>query len=385
MADYYSTLGISRDSGPEDIKKAYRKMALEYHPDRNQGSKEAEDRFKEITEAYEVLRDAEKRALYDRYGKQGLKGSAGPGGFGGFDFADAIEVFMRDFGGFGGLEDLFRGRRPGGGGRASQAGQNLRARIPLTLAEVATGVTKRIRVQLLEPCDTCEGSGAAPGTKPETCRTCGGMGEERVVQRSVLGQFVSVAPCRSCGGEGTLLPHPCETCHGDGRVRKESEIDVEIPAGVSSENFITLRGQGNVGPRGGPRGDIMVLLDVEEDPRLVREGNDLVMDLPITFSQAALGDEVEVPTIAGEARLTVPPGVQSGTVLRLRGKGLPDLHGRSVGDQLVRIRLWTPQDLSGEQQELFRSLREIEAPIPEKIESGEHRGFWSRVKEALTS
>jgi molecular chaperone DnaJ len=385
MSDYYSTLGVSRDSGPDDIKKAYRKLALEYHPDRNQGSKEAEERFKEITEAYEVLRDAEKRALYDRYGKQGLKGGAGPGGFGGFDFADAIEVFMRDFGGFGGIEDLFRGRRPGSGGPTSQKGQNLRARIPMTLAEVASGVTKRIRVQLLEPCDTCEGSGAAPGTGPELCGTCGGSGEERVVQRSVLGQFVSVAPCRNCQGEGRILSDPCGTCRGDGRKRKETEIDVEIPAGVSSENFITLRGQGNVGPRGGPRGDIIVLLEVEEDPRLTRDGNHLVMNLPITFSQAALGDRVAVPTIDGEAQLTIPAGVQAGTVLRLRGKGLPDLHGRSVGDQLVRIRLWTPQELTDEQEAVFRSLRESETPIPEDLGSREHRGFWSRVKEALTS
>jgi molecular chaperone DnaJ len=384
MADYYELLGVSRDAGSDEIKKAYRKLALEHHPDRNQGSKEAEERFKEVTEAYEVLRDGEKRALYDRYGEQGLKGGAGPGGFGGFDFTDAIEVFMRDFGGFGGLEDLFRGGRGRGGGPGQgQKGQNLRVRIPLTLSEVVAGVTKRIRVQLLEPCDTCGGNGAAPGTTPEPCRTCGGTGEERVVQRSVFGQFVSVAPCRQCRGEGVVRPEPCPSCHGDGRTRQEREVDVEIPPGVSSENFITLRGQGHSGSRGGSRGDVVVLLDVEEDPRLQREGANLFMDLAVTFAQAALGDEVTVPTVDGEAELQIPAGVQSGTVLRLRGRGLPELHGRGRGDQLVRIHVWTPGDLTREQQELFRQLREKESPAPDPGDR-KGKGFWSKVKEAFS-
>ena len=281
MADYYGLLGVDRTADTEVIKKAYRKLALQYHPDRNNGSKEAEERFKEVTQAYEVLRDSEKRAVYDRYGEQGFRGQAGPGGFGGFEFADAIEVFMRDFGGFSGIEDLFGGR----GGRpsrsASRKGQTVRIRLPLSLHDVSHGVKKKLRVALLESCGPCQGSGAEPGTEPSTCGDCGGSGEQRHVQRSVFGQFVSVQPCRTCGGEGRVISSLCDTCRGEGRVRSEREVEVEVPAGVTSENFLTLRGQGSVGPRGGPRGDLVILLEVEEDPRFVRDGSDLVHELPV--------------------------------------------------------------------------------------------------------
>lgn len=385
MSDYYNRLGISRDASTEDIKKAYRKLALKYHPDRNEGSKEAEARFREVTEAYEVLREPEKRASYDRYGEQGLRGGPGAGpGFGGFDFADAIEVFMRDFGGFGGFEEIFGGRRGGSRSQEAGKGQTLRVRLPLTLKDVARGVTKKLRVAVLDQCEDCSGSGAAPGTSPVPCQACGGTGEERQVQRSVFGQFVSVGPCRNCGGEGRVIAELCEKCRGDGRVRTEREVEVEIPQGVSSENFLTLRGQGNVGPRGGPRGDIIVMLDVEDDPRFVRDGDDLLFDLPITFAQAALGDEVEVPTVEAVARVTVPPGAQTGEILRLRGQGLPGLHGRGRGDQLIRVRVWTPRKLSKEQERILRELREIEDAPPESGESDGERGFWSKVKEAFS-
>ena len=384
MADYYELLGVSRDADADEIKKAYRRLALKHHPDRNDGSKESEERFKEITEAYEVLRDDEKRALYDRYGEEGVKRSA-RGGFGaqGFDFSDAIEVFMRDFGGFGGFGDIFGGRR-GGGRRGPERGQTAKVEVELTLTEVATGVTKRVPVHLLEACDRCDGTGAEGGEEPETCPSCGGSGQERVVQRSMLGQLVSVQPCRRCNGEGRVVENPCERCHGDGRVRAEREIEVEIPAGVTSENYITLRGQGNVGPRGGPRGDVVVLLDIADDPRFVRDGADLVHELPVTFAQAALGDEVEVPTVGGSARVTVPAGVQSGTLLRLRGEGLPELQGRGRGDLLVRIVVWTPERLTDEQEEVLRRLREVEEAAPERIDRANRRGFWSKVKEAFT-
>jgi molecular chaperone DnaJ len=378
MADYYTILGVPRDADVEQVKKAYRKLALQYHPDRNEGSKEAEERFKEITQAYEVLRDPEKRSVYDRFGEQGLKGQ--PGGFGGFDFSDAIEIFMRDFGGFGGFTDVFGGRR-GGGGNVRQGAQ-IRVRLPLTLQEVAKGATKTVRIAVLAACDSCKGSGAAPGTSPEKCPTCQGTGEERLVQRSVFGQFVSVHPCRRCGGEGVVITHPCPRCQGEGRVRERKEISVEVPPGVTSENYITVRGQGNAGPRGGPVGDIVVLLDVQEDPRFVREGDNLVFELPVTFSDAALGAEVQVPTVDAAAVLQVPPGVQSGTVLRVRGQGLPGLDGRSRGDLLVRVIVWTPERLSAEQEMLYRRLKEIEEPAPEKVDS-ERKGFWSKVKEAF--
>lgn len=384
MADYYELLGVTRTADTEEIKKAYRKLALKYHPDRNDGSKEAEERFKEVTEAYEVLRDADRRAVYDRYGEEGLRrGGAGGAGFGGFDFSDAIEVFMRDFGGFGAFEEIF-GQRRRGGGRRTRKGQTLRVRLPITLEEVATGVTKRIRVAVLDACDRCGGSGAEPGTQPVTCGTCQGSGEERQIQRSVFGQFVTVAPCRVCRGEGRVIEQACNTCHGDGRVRAEREVEVDVPPGVTSENFITLKGQGSLGAHGGGRGDVIVLLEVQDDPRFVRDGATLVFELPVTFAQAALGDQVEVPTVGGKVRLTIPAGVQSGELLRLKGRGLPQLNGRGVGDQLVRVAVWTPDRLTAEQEELLRKMREIEAPAPERIEHTQSKGFWERVKEALT-
>jgi molecular chaperone DnaJ len=384
MADYYERLGVSRNADTEEIKKAYRQLALKYHPDKNEGSKEAEERFKEVTEAYEVLRDPEKRATYDRYGEQGFKGRPGPGGFGGFDFADAIEIFMRDFGGFSGFEDLFGGRGARASGRASRKGQTVRLRLPLTLKDVAHGVKKKLRVSLLDTCPECSGSGAEAGSSPSVCGVCSGAGEERHVQRSVFGQFVSVQPRRTCGGKGRVIERPCASCHGEGRARDEREIEVEVPPGVTSENFITLRGQGSVGPRGGPRGDLVVLLEVQEDPRFIRDGVDLVHELPITFGQAALGDEVEVPTVDGRARVSVPAGIQSGEMLRLRGRGLPELNGHGQGDQFIRVLVWTPPDLTSEQEALMRQLRDIESAAPESVDRKGRKGFWSKVKEAFS-
>ena len=383
MSDYYQLLGVARDADAEEIKKAYRELALKYHPDRNQGSKETEAKFREVTEAYETLRDSEKRSMYDRYGKQGARGAPG-GGHPGFDFSDAIDVFMRDFGGFSGLEDLFGARGGRGERSASRKGQTVRIRIRPTLAEVATGVTKTVRVALLNHCEPCNGTGAASGTQPSACSTCGGSGEERHVQRSVFGQFVSVQPCRTCRGEGRVIADPCKTCSGEGRVRKEEDIEVEVPAGVTSENFLTLRGRGSVGPRGGPRGDLIVLLEVQDDPRFVRDGSNLIHDLPVTFTQAALGAEVEVPTIEGSAHLTIPSGNQSGEVLHLKGLGLPELNSEVRGDQLVRVLVWTPVDLTSEQEDALRHLAEVEVAAPSEIRHAVHKGFWSRVKEAFT-
>jgi len=384
MSDYYTLLNVPRDADDEQIKKSYRKLALECHPDRNQGSKEAEERFKEVTQAYEVLRDADKRVTYDRYGEQGLKGRPGSGGTGGFDFSDAIDVFMRDFGGFSGLEDIFGMRGAHGQRTTVRQAQTVRIRLPLTLLEVAQGVTKTLRVALLNECEKCNGSGAQAGTAPTSCGGCGGSGEERLVQRSVFGQFVSVQPCRTCQGEGRVIEQPCDTCRGEGRARHETDIEVEVPPGVTSENFLTLRGRGSVGPRGGPRGDLVVLLEVEDDPRFVREGPDLVQELPITFGQAALGDEIDVPTIEGTARVTVPAGIQSGDLLRLKGLGLPELNGHHRGDQVLKVLLWTPDELTPEQEQALRALREIESPAPERIRRRAHKGFWSRVKEAFS-
>lgn len=381
MADYYERLGVARDADVSDIKKAYRRLAMEYHPDRND-SPDAEERFREVTEAYEVLRDPEQRSLYDRYGEAGVRRGAGaPGGFGSFDFADAFEVFMREFGGMSGLGDLFgRGRHS----RGPRRGSDLRMRMSVSLEEAARGVQRSVKVKVLDPCESCGGSGAESGTRPERCATCGGAGQVRQVQRSMLGQFVSVRPCPVCGGAGETIASPCSTCSGDGRRKVERLIELEIPAGVSTDDYLKLSGRGNAGALGGPRGDILVLVDVEPDPAFERHGDDLVTNLAITMSQAALGDEVDVRTIIdGTARLKVPAGIQSGQALRLRGKGMPRLRESGRGDHIVRVLVWTPEKLSKQQRELFEQLRAVETPAPEA--ETEEPGFWERVKRAFTA
>lgn len=378
--DYYQVLGVPRDANGEEIKKAYRKLAMRFHPDRSDEPR-AEERFKEVTEAYEVLRDAEKRRLYDRYGEAGLRRGAGAaGGFGdfaGFGFADAFEVFMREFGG-GGFGDLF-GRR--GRPRGPRRGSGIRLGLSVGLEEAAAGTERTLKMRVLDACDRCDGSGAEPGTSRLRCPTCGGAGEVRQVQRSMLGQFVSVRPCPECGGEGTRLERPCSRCRGAGRLRRERRVKIEVPPGVSTGDVLKLRGHGNVGPNGGPRGDVVVEVEVEPDPRFERRGDDLVYDLPVTFSQAALGAQLEVPTIHGPTEVTVPPGVQSGQVLRLRGMGMPRLRGEGRGDQLVRVLVWTPTKLGPELRAALERLAEVEEPPPSPGQA--EPGFWERVKAAF--
>ena len=372
MSDYYRLLGVERSAGEEEIKKAYRKMAMQYHPDRN-GAADAEARFKEIAEAYEVLIDPERRQLYDRYGEAGLR--QGAGGFHHVDLAEALNIFMRDFGGLGGFEAIF-----GGGRQPTEArrGQDIRVTVKLSLQEVATGARRTVKLKTMLPCEACAGSGAAKGSHPVPCATCGATGEVRRATRSMFGQFVSVAPCPSCQGEGVVIQNPCEVCRGDGRIRGERSVPVDIPAGVSSNNYITLRGQGAAGPRNGPNGDLLIMLEVKEDDRFERQGDDLFYDLPLSFSKAALGVTVAVPTPYGEERLPVPAGVQAGTVLRIRGKGLPRLGGSGAGDLNVRVHIWTPQSLTPEQKALFEALSKVEGDPPK-----EGGGLWSRIKEAL--
>lgn len=385
MRDYYEILDVERGADGDAIKKAYRKLALKYHPDRNGGSKEAEDRFKEATEAYEVLRDPQKRSAYDRFGHAGVKGTAGGAGFGGFDFSDALEIFMRDFGGFG-LEDLFGGGRRGASRRGPQSGADIRVRLPVTLAEVATGVEKTLRVRVHDPCAECGGTGAEGAAAPARCDTCAGAGEVRRVQRSMLGQLVTVAPCPTCGGEGQVVKDRCASCGGEGVQSGETEVNVTVPAGVSSGDYITVRGQGSVGRRGGRRGDVYVVLEVEEDDRFVRDGADVYYELPVTYGQAVLGDKVEVPTVTGTAEITIPKGTQSGTIIQLRDRGLPRLQSSGRGDQLVRVVVWVPDQLTAEQEKLVRQLRRVETAAPETMEA--HReagGFWSRVRQAFSA
>ncbi len=374
MSEFYALLGVARDASDADIKKAYRKLAMEYHPDRN-GAPEAEAKFKEITEAYEVLRDPQKRATYDRYGKAGLGGAGGDYGFHHVDLSEALNIFMRDFGGMSGLESLF------GGGRARQdtrRGQDVRVTVKLSLADVAAGVKKTVRFKAPDRCTTCNGSGAKPGTKPTTCSTCNGSGEVRRAARSMFGQFVSVSPCPTCAGEGSVILEACEVCRGEGRVRGEKTATVEIPAGVSGNNYLTLRGQGASGPRNGPPGDLLVMLDIKDDERFERQGDDLIYDLALSFSQAALGLQTQVPTPYGDEDVKVAAGTQPETIIRLRGRGLPVLGQNGKGDLIVRVHVWTPERLSAEQERLFRELSKLEGEPPKRSP-----GFWSKLKEAL--
>jgi len=360
--DYYEVLGVARDATLDDVKKAYRKLALKYHPDRNPGNKEAEEKFKEATEAYEVLRDKEKRDRYDQFGHGGVAGS-GAGGYegfaGGFDLSDALRAFMRDFGGFG-FEDFFGGGRGGGAPRGGAVegmrGNDLQVRLTLGLREIATGVTKKIKVSRMVSCQRCRGTGVKEGSSKQTCPTCHGTGELRHVSRSVFGQFVNVRGCPDCGGEGAIISDPCAACGGEGRTGGEKSVEVKIPAGVASGNYLRLDGQGDAGPRGGPPGDLIILIEEAEDPVFERHGYDVVCDLPVSFAQLTLGARVEVPTLDGTAMLKIPAGSQSHKILRLKGKGIPHLNSYGKGDELVRLVAWTPQNLSREERETFETL-----------------------------
>jgi molecular chaperone DnaJ len=373
MADFYAILGVERAASDDDIKQAYRRLAMQYHPDKNAGSKESEERFKEISEAYDVLRDPQKRAAYDRYGEAGLRGGGG-GGFHHVDMSEALNIFMRDFG----LGDLF-----GVGNQRQQtgprAGADVKIDLRLTLAEVASGVTKEIKIKLLDPCERCGGGGAEPGTKPARCTTCGGHGEVRRSQRSFFGQFVSVAPCPSCGGEGVMIASPCKSCRGEGRQRGEHVIPINVPAGVSTGQYMHLRGVGNAGARSGPRGDLVVLFEVDDDERFERDGEDLYTEALLTFPQAVRGADVEVAGIAGPIMLHIPPGTQSGQVFQLRGRGLPRVNASGTGDLHVRVQVWTPTDLTADEKRAIDELAKVHSPAP----VARSKGFWAKMKEAL--
>jgi molecular chaperone DnaJ len=373
MADFYEVLGVARGASDDEIKKGYRKMAMQYHPDRNNGSKEAEERFKSITEAYEVLRDPNKRAAYDRYGEAGLRGG-GSSGFHHMDLSEALSMFMRDFGGFGGFE------QGGRGASSSRTGADVKVPVNLTLLESATGVERAITMKLLDPCDRCAASGAEPGTTPQRCPTCAGTGEVRRAQRSFFGQFVSVSPCPTCSGAGTTIASPCKKCRGEGRVRGEKTINVKIPAGVATGQYMTLRGVGNAGPRGGERGDVIIVFDVEEDSRFERDGEDLYTEALVSYPQLVLGADIEVPNVTGPITLRVPAGTQSGQIFHLRGRGLPRVNSGGVGDLHVRVQLWTPDSVTPEEEALLKQLATFE-----RLPTAEQRdkGFWAKMKDAL--
>lgn len=360
--DYYEILGLSRGASVDDVKKAYRKLAMQYHPDRNPGNKQAEEKFKEATEAYEVLSDQDKRSRYDRFGHEGVRQGADFHDWTNTNANDIFTVFNDIFGGgFGGsiFGDFFGGAtrtRPRSGASTGERGSDLKISVKLTLEEVSTGVEKKIKIKRQEKCQTCGGSGAKSGSGMSTCPTCGGSGEIRKATRTMFGQFVNIVQCSTCGGIGKIIKEPCPACGGAGRLNGESTIKVKIPAGVGDGNYLTLRGEGNAGRRGGPNGDLIIVIEEAAHEHFKRDGDDIVFELELSFPEAALGSEVEVPTLNGRAKLKIEPGIQSGKVLRMRDKGLPHLNGYGKGDQLVTISVYTPTKLSPRDKDLLKDL-----------------------------
>jgi len=374
--DYYEVLQVPRGATKEEIKKAYRKKALEYHPDKNPGNKESEEKFKEAAEAYEVLSDENKKARYDQFGHAGVGGAAG-GGFGGgmtiedifTNFGDIFGDVFGPFGGFGGS------RRSS---RRTNKGSNIRVKVKLNLEEVAHGVTKKIKVSKYVPCDKCDGTGAKSTSGYTACPTCHGTGQVTRVTNTFLGQMQTTTTCPNCGGEGKTITEKCTQCHGEGIVNKEEVIPITIPAGVGEGMQMTVGGKGNAARRGGVNGDLLVIIHEEEHPELMRDGNDLLYNLHISIPQAALGTPVEVPTVDGKVKIRIEPGTQPGRILRLRNKGLPDVNGYGKGDLLVSINVWVPKELTREEKNLLEKLSESRNFVPNPDSS--EKNFFERMK-----
>ena len=352
--DYYEVLGLQKGATADEIKKAYRKLAKENHPDLHPGDKACEERFKEVNEAYEVLSDDDKRAKYDQYGhaafdpSAGFGGGAGFGGFGGFsDFGDLGDIFGDIFGFGGGAS-----RNPS----APRQGDNIRVQLNVSFEEATFGCKKEVTVGRVEQCPDCKGNGCAPGTTPEVCPDCKGTGSVRTTQRTPFGMAQSTAPCSKCRGTGKIIHQPCPTCRGMGNIRKQHKISVSVPAGIDDGQTISLRGQGNAGRNGGPAGDLLIVIAVRPHEIFRREGTSVLCEAPITFTQAVLGAELEIPTIDGKVKYSIPEGTQSGTTFRLKGKGIPGLNGRARGDQYVTVYIETPRNLNREQKEALRKF-----------------------------
>ena len=352
--DYYEVLGIAKGASEDEIKKAYKKMARKYHPDLNPGDKEAEEKFKEVNEAYEVLSDPDKKARYDQYGHAGVDPNFGAGaGFdGSFDFGDLGDIFGNFFGG--GF---------GGGGRrtnpnAPQRGESIRLSLTISFEEAAFGCEKEITVERMEQCGTCSGSGCAAGTTPEVCPDCHGTGQVQVRRQTPMGVFATSSPCGRCGGKGKIIHQPCPDCRGTGAVRKRKTIKASVPAGIDNGQTISIRGQGHAGKNGGPAGDLLITITVRPHELFRREGTSVLCEAPITFAQAVLGAELEIPTIDGKVKYDLPEGTQSGTTFRLKGKGIPSINGRGRGDQYVTVYIETPRNLNKEQKDALKKFAE---------------------------
>ncbi len=380
--DYYEILGIDRGADEATVKSAYRKKAMEYHPDRNPGNKEAEEKFKEATEAYEVLKDPQKRQLYDQYGHAGLGQGAGFGGFGGFegfDIGDALRAFMRDFGSGSIFDDFFNMGTGTRNRRRVNRGEDLRIRISLTLEEIAAGIERKIKVNRLIKCDACGGSGVAAGSSRKTCPQCKGAGQVRTLTRTFLGTVQQVSTCNVCRGTGEIIADPCKVCNGEGRVRGTSTVNIKVPPGVSSGNYMTVDNMGNVAPHQGTPGDLIVVFDEAEHEYFTRQGDNVIYELPVSFTTAALGGEITVPTLYGPEKLKIPPGTQSGKILKLKGRGIPHLHQAGKGNQLVHVIVWVPTRLSARDRQLLEELSRSEMFKPPEA----NKSFFEKLKETL--
>ena len=375
--DYYEVLGVSKSADATEIKKAYRKLALKYHPDKNPGDKEAEEKFKEAAEAYDVLSNEEKRRRYDQFGHAGV-GGAGQGGFGGgMSMDDIFSQFGDIFGSFGG----FSGFGGFGGGRSARRvnrGTNLRVKVKMNLQEIATGIEKKIKVKKYVACQHCNGTGAKDGKSYSTCSTCKGSGQVTRVQNTILGAMQTTSTCPTCEGEGKIINEKCTFCNGEGVLMSEEVISINIPAGVGEGMQLSLNGKGNAARRGGVNGDLIVLIEEEEHPELVRDGNDLLYNVFIGYPEAVLGETVEIPTIEGKVKVKIEAGTQPGKILRLRGKGLPDVNGYGKGDLLAKVNVWIPKNLSKDEKKLVEKVKEAEGFKPG---SGDKKSIFSKMKD----
>ncbi len=378
--DYYEILGVSRNASSDEIKSAYRKLAMQYHPDRNPGNKEAEEKFKECAEAYEVLSDTQKRQRYDQFGHQGVDST----GFHGFDnINDIFSHFSDIFGGFGRSGSIFDDFFGSSSSRRSRSrgmpGSDLKINLKLTLEEIADGVEKTLKVKKYKPCSSCGGTGAKSGSGYTTCSYCNGTGEIRQATRSIFGQFINVTECHHCNGEGRIVKERCLECSGEGRVKSESTIKVNIPAGVVEGNYIPLRGQGNAGARGGENGDLLVFIEEAQHKFFSRLNDDIIYELEIGFPDAVMGVEVVVPTLKGKAKLKVEAGTQAGSVLRMKDKGIKHLNGYGRGDQLVKVNIITPKKISSKEKELLKELSKSENFNPKKGKDKDDKSFFKGV------
>jgi len=381
--DYYEILGVSKSASADEIKKAYRKVAMQFHPDRNPGDKAAEEKFKEAAEAYEILSDTDKKAQYDRYGHAGVSGNGRGFSGGGMNMEDIFSQFGDVFG-----DDLFGSFFGGGGGRGRTSrskgvrGSNLRIKVKLTFEEIAKGVTKNIKVKKHVVCNTCNGSGAKDKGSVQNCATCGGSGQVRRVTNTFIGQMQTVTTCPTCNGEGTTITAKCPSCKGEGRVYGEEALSIDIPAGVQEGMQLNLSSKGNAGERGGMPGDLIILIEEEPHKELQRDGMNVAYDLHISFTDAVFGTQLEVPTIDGRAKIKIPPGTQSGKIFRLKGKGFPAVNSYQKGDQLIHVNVWTPQNVSAEEKAMLERLGQSNnfKPHPDKTD----KSFLDKMRELFS-